>query len=47
MSVIIKYQDKYFLLVKGADNAIADKAINGTTSLLPSYMSECVDFYLE
>lgn len=47
MSVIIKYQDKNYLLVKGADNAVADRAINGKSEDLPSYFSECVDMYLE
>ena len=47
MSVIIRFQDKLFLLTKGADNAIAEKSINGTTEDLPAYFSECVDFYLE
>lgn len=47
MSVIVKFKSHYFLLTKGADNAVADKAINGSSSKLPSYFSECIDFYLE
>lgn len=47
MSVIITYEGKYFLLVKGADNTVAEKSINGLPNQLPSYFTECIDFYLE
>jgi len=47
MSVIITYEGKYFLIVKGADNTVAEKSINGLPNQLPSYFTECIDFYLE
>lgn len=47
MSVLVRLQEKYFLMVKGADNTIAERALNGNTDQLPSYFTECIDFYLE
>lgn len=31
MSVIVKFEEKYFLMVKGADNTVAEKSTNGTS----------------
>lgn len=31
MSVVVRYEGKLLLLVKGADNALADRSINGTS----------------
>lgn len=47
MSVLVKYKGNYFLFVKGADNTVAEKSINGSSNDLPSYFTECIDFYLE
>lgn len=31
MSVIVKFEEKYFLMVKGADNTVAERSTNGTS----------------
>lgn len=47
MSVVIEFQGHYYLMTKGADSSVADRAINGKSEKLPQSFSEHVDAYLE